>query len=90
MPKAFVLDQNYPNPFNPSTSIQYHVKVANNVKLKVYNALGQQVTTLVDEFKQPGTYLVNWDANGVATGTYFYRLEVAGEALPAKRALFIK
>lgn len=90
LPKAFILDQNYPNPFNPSTTIQYHVKVSDNVKLKVYNELGQQVETLVNEFKTPGTYSLKWDAEGLASGTYYYRLEVGGETLPAKKALFIK
>ena len=90
LPKAFILDQNYPNPFNPSTTIQYHVKVSDNVKLKVYNELGQQVETLVNEFKTPGTYSLKWDAKGLASGTYYYRLEVGGETLPAKKALFIK
>ena len=90
VPKAFILDQNYPNPFNPSTTIRYHVKVSDNVKVKVFNALGQEVTTLVDEFKTPGTYALTWDASGFATGTYYYRLEVGGEALPAKKALLIK
>lgn len=90
VPKAFILDQNYPNPFNPSTTIQYHVKAGDNIKLKVYNALGQEVATLVDEFKSQGTYSLSWDAKGLATGTYYYRLEVGGEALPAKKAVLIK
>jgi len=90
VPKAFILDQNYPNPFNPSTTIQYHVKQAEHIRLKIYNALGQEVTTLVDEFKSPGTYSLSWDAHGLASGTYYYRLEVGGEALPAKKALLIK
>ena len=90
IPKQFILDQNYPNPFNPSTTIQYQVKRGDLVKLKVYNALGQEVTTLVDEFRQPGSYSVNWEAKGLASGTYYYRLEVGGETLPAKKALFIK
>ncbi|MFQ5674925.1 MAG: DUF4331 family protein [bacterium] len=90
VPKAFIIDQNYPNPFNPSTTIRYHVKVAENIKLKVFNALGQEVATLVDEHKTPGTYSLNWDARGLASGTYYYRLEVGGEALPAKKALLIK
>ncbi|MCG8607354.1 T9SS type A sorting domain-containing protein, partial [bacterium] len=71
-------------------TIQYHVKVADRVKLKVYNALGQEVATLVDEFRNPGTYSLNWDAKGLASGTYYYRLEVGDQALPAKKALFIK
>lgn len=90
VPKAFILDQNYPNPFNPSTTIQYHVKQGDHIKLRVFNSLGQEVAILVDEFKNPGTYTSSWDANGLASGTYYYRLEVGGEALPAKKALLVK
>jgi hypothetical protein len=90
LPKAFVLDQNYPNPFNPTTAIQYHINKAENVKLVVYNALGQEVATLVDEFKNPGTYTHTWDASGFPTGTYFYRLQAGTDFITAKRALLVK
>lgn len=90
LPSEYLLHQNYPNPFNPSTTIQYHVKTEGRVKLKVFNALGQVVGTLVDEFRVPGTYAYNWNAAGLATGTYYYRLEVGGEALPAKKAVLLK
>ena len=64
VPKAFSLDQNYPNPFNPSTTIQYHIKAADIVKLKIYNALGQVVATLVDEFRSPGNSYI-WCLAGI-------------------------
>ena len=89
-PQAFIVDENYPNPFNPSTTIRYHVKVGAEVRIKVYDALGQQVAQLMDEFRPPGTYALNWDASGLAAGTYFYELEVDGLALPARKALLIK
>ncbi len=90
LPDNFILEQNFPNPFNPSTTIQYQVKKTDHIRLKIYNALGQEVATLVDEVKSQGRYAVNWDATRFASGNYYYRLEVDGKALPAKKALFIK
>ncbi len=89
-PKAFILEQNYPNPFNPSTEIRYHISTTDVVNLKVYNELGQEVATLVNEQKGPGTYSAVWDARNVASGTYFYRLMVGNDALPVKKAILIK
>jgi hypothetical protein len=90
VPKAFFLDQNYPNPFNPSTEIRYHVSTTDVVRLKVFNALGQEVATLVDRHHTPGTYTVTWDAHGVASGTYFYRLEADNQIISTKKALLLK
>jgi hypothetical protein len=90
VPKGFILEQNYPNPFNPSTTIKYNITTTDVVKLKVFNALGQEVATLVNEQKEPGTYSVNWDAKGVASGVYYYRLEVGNTILPAKKAILLK
>jgi hypothetical protein len=90
VPKAFLLEQNYPNPFNPSTEIKYHVSTNDVVKLRIFNQLGQEVTTLVNKPHTPGTYSVVWDAKGVPSGTYYYRLEVGNEVLPAKKALLVK
>ncbi|MBI3766547.1 MAG: DUF4331 family protein, partial [Ignavibacteriales bacterium] len=90
VPKAFFLEQNYPNPFNPSTQIQYHVSRTENVTLKVYNGLGQEVATLVNEQKSPGTYTANWDARNIASGAYYYRLQVGNDILAAKKAMLIK
>jgi hypothetical protein len=90
VPKAFIIEQNYPNPFNPSTEIKYHVSANDVVKLKIFNSLGQQVATLVDQQHTPGTYTVIWDARNFATGAYYYRLEVGNEVLPAKKALLVK
>jgi hypothetical protein len=61
VPKGFILEQNYPNPFNPSTTIKYNISTTDVVKLKVFNALGQEVATLVNEQKEPGTYTANWE-----------------------------
>lgn len=70
----FILNQNYPNPFNPSTSIQYAVGSMQLVSLKVYDLLGREVATLVDEEKPAGSYEINFDATGLASGVYIYRL----------------
>lgn len=90
IPKVFFLEQNYPNPFNPTTEIQYHVSKENNIQLKVYNSMGQLVETIVDENQQPGTYTVAWNARNMPNGTYFYRLQVGDEVIPAKKALLLK
>ncbi len=90
VPKGFILEQNYPNPFNPSTTIKYNITQRDVVKLKVFDALGQEVTSLVNDVKEPGTYSVDWDAKGVASGVYYYRLEVGSTILPAKKAIVLK
>jgi hypothetical protein len=90
VPKAFILEQNYPNPFNPSTEIKYHVSKTGLVKLRVFNSIGQEVATLVDKQHTPGTYAVVWDAKGVASGTYYYRLEVDDDVISSKKALLVK
>jgi len=84
-PAAFFLLQNYPNPFNPTTTIKFSVGSASGrtgeparVTLKVYDLLGREVVTLVDERKQPGVYAVTWDAGKVPSGAYFYRLTAGG------------
>lgn len=70
------LEQNYPNPFNPSTTISYRVKEAGNVKITVFNILGQAVQVLVNEQKSIGAYTANFDASALSSGFYFYQLEV--------------
>jgi len=73
-PDVFSLSQNYPNPFNPTTVIAYQVPVAGMVHLAVYDILGRRVAVLVNERKAPGRYIVPFDASGLASGVYFYRL----------------
>ncbi len=89
VPKGFILDQNYPNPFNPATTISYHVSRADKVTLKVFDILGKEVTTLVNKDQAPGTYKVSWNAGNLASGTYFYRLEIGADVI-TKKALLIK
>ncbi len=73
-PNNYFLKQNYPNPFNPSTYINYGLKEGSFVTLKVYNILGTEVATLVNEYKPAGNYKVNFDASQLASGVYIYRL----------------
>ncbi len=88
-PTAFELFQNYPNPFNPVTMISYQLAVNSSVSVRVYDPLGREVATLVNEQKQAGTYTLRWDASNCASGIYFYRLQ-AGKFSDTKKLLFLK
>ncbi|RMH85617.1 MAG: T9SS C-terminal target domain-containing protein, partial [Calditrichaeota bacterium] len=74
VPSAFKLAQNYPNPFNPSTTIEFTLPEAAMVKLTIYNALGQEVATLVNGWMNAGTHQTTWEAGNLPSGIYFYRL----------------
>jgi hypothetical protein len=85
----FSLDQNYPNPFNPTTNISYTLPADGRVTLKVYNSLGQEVATLVDDNMTAGRYVAIWDAKGIASGTYFYRIQ-AGSRVLTKTMMLVR
>ncbi|MGF1670470.1 MAG: T9SS type A sorting domain-containing protein [Balneolaceae bacterium] len=87
LPREFDLKQNYPNPFNPSTVIQYSVPQASNVRIDVFNVLGQRVATLVNREHQPGNFDITFDAANLSSGMYFYRLEAANTVLTQKMML---
>jgi hypothetical protein len=87
IPENFNLSQNYPNPFNPSTRISYSVIEPTNVKLAVYNILGQQVALLVNDFKGSGIYEVNFDASSLSSGIYIYTLEAGSISISKKMTL---
>lgn len=74
IPDKFALNQNYPNPFNPTTTIRFDLARNTSVNLIVYNSLGQEVTKVFDGYKQAGTYEAVFDASGLSSGTYYYRL----------------
>ncbi len=88
-PTDFALYQNYPNPFNPQTTIKYAVKTASQVRLAVYNVLGQEVTVLVDETKQIGIHSVVFDASKLSSGIYYYQLNT-GQGSFTKKMMVIK
>ncbi len=86
-PSVFKLDQNYPNPFNPTTTIKYQIPNYSHVTLKVYDELGREVTTLVNENKQSGQYDVAFNASKLSSGIYFYRLQAGGYSAVKKLIL---
>jgi len=94
-PEAFALKDNYPNPFNPTTTIKYALPEAVDVKLEVFNVVGQVVRTLVDGHQNTGRYVVQWDASddsghSLSSGIYFYRLQAGDEFLEVKKMLLLK
>jgi photosystem II stability/assembly factor-like uncharacterized protein len=89
IPKEYGIKQNYPNPFNPTTSIRYSIPKEGLVTLKVYNIIGEEVATLVDEVKQADNYNVSFDASSLSSGIYFYRLQ-AGNFVETKKMVLLK
>lgn len=89
IPLVHSLSQNYPNPFNPSTRIQFDLPRSEFVALTVYNMLGQEVARLVNEQMNPGRYEFTWDAIGMPSGTYFYRLR-AGSFTETKKLVLLR
>lgn len=87
LPIKINLEQNYPNPFNPSTVIGYQLSVGGNIQLKIYDLLGREVATLVDEYKQAGNYLTNFNGTGLSSGLYFYKLKTDNTILSRKMML---
>ena len=87
IPTDFELQQNYPNPFNPATIIRYAVPRESHVTVAVYNLVGQQVATLVDERQTPGYHTVSFDAGGLPSGVYLYRFSAAGTTFSRKMLL---
>ena len=90
----FTLYQNYPNPFNPSTKIRFAIPPAGNgrdhfVKVIIYDIIGREVTTLVNEQLQPGSYEADWDASQFSSGVYYYKL-ISGEYSETKKMVLLK
>jgi len=89
LPTQFALDGNYPNPFNASTVLEYQLPVACDVRLEVYNLLGENVATLVDGEQEAGYRSITWDASEVSSGIYFYKL-TAGDYTETRRTMLVK
>ena len=89
IPDGFALQQNYPNPFNPSTTIRYSISTSEFVTLKVFDVIGNEVATLVNEEKPAGSYEVKFDAAGLSSGLYFYKLKT-GSFIETKKMLLLK
>ena len=90
VPKEFKLLQNYPNPFNPSTNIKFQVAKASNIVLSIYDITGRQVAVLVNQYTQPGTYQVKFDASGYASGIYFYKLSSTEGFTDVRKMMLVK
>jgi hypothetical protein len=88
-PESFTLYQNYPNPFNPSTKISWQSPVASWQTLKIYDVLGNEVATLVDEYKTAGKYELDWIASDYPSGVYFYQLN-SGSYVETKKMILLK
>ncbi|MFC2093895.1 T9SS type A sorting domain-containing protein [Bacteroidota bacterium] len=88
IPSSFSLSQNYPNPFNPTTNIRFDLPRSGSVKLVVFDALGREVATLVNEKLAPGTYEVDWNGSEYPSGVYFYRIQ-AGDFVETKKMLLV-
>jgi photosystem II stability/assembly factor-like uncharacterized protein len=88
--ESFALSQNYPNPFNPSTIINYELRIMNEVKLVVYDVLGREVKTLVDETQQAGKYKVTFNAVNLASGVYYYKLKAGKQFEKTRKMLLLR
>lgn len=89
LPHNFSLSQNFPNPFNPSTEIRYQIAEAGRVTLKVFDVLGNEIKTLVEELKEPGSYFVDFNGNNFPSGIYYYRLQT-GSYSETKKMILLK
>jgi subtilisin family serine protease len=89
LPASFALAQNNPNPFNPATEISFSLPIASDVKLEIFNILGERVKVLADGYFEAGTHTINWNADRSASGIYFYRIK-AGEFVSSKKMVLLK
>jgi len=89
LPTSYSLEQNYPNPFNPTTQIKYSIAKPGVVTLRVYDVLGRQVAELVNKQQEAGNYVVNFDASGLSSGVYIYKIE-SGSFNSVKKMMLVK
>ncbi len=90
LPSVFGLDQNYPNPFNPVTTISYQLPADSDVRLEVFNALGQRVAGVVNSRREAGTHTVNFNAAHLSSGVYLYRLTADGVTINTRTMTLVK
>ena len=89
VPATYALEQNYPNPFNPTTRINFQLPENNFISLKIYDIRGNLVTSLISGVMEAGYHSVYWDASGVASGVYFYRI-TSGSFVSSKKMILMK
>ncbi|MEX2117001.1 MAG: T9SS type A sorting domain-containing protein [Bacteroidota bacterium] len=89
LPESFVVTQNYPNPFNPGTTFDFELLKRDQVIVKIFDLLGRELATLVNEVRAPGPHRITWDASGYPSGVYLYRIQV-GQDIQTKRMTLIK
>jgi hypothetical protein len=89
LPNEFKLNQNFPNPFNPTTNISFTIPKENFTELKVYNLIGEEISTLVSADLKPGSYHFSWNASSLSSGIYFYKLR-SGNFTELKKAILLK
>jgi hypothetical protein len=89
LPSEYCLNQNFPNPFNPRTNISFLLPKSGNVSLKIFNIVGQDIATLVNEKMDVGSFNIDFDASNLNSGIYFYRL-VAGKFTETKKMILLK
>jgi len=89
IPSKFDLSQNYPNPFNPVTLIKYQVPETSHISIKIYDVIGREIATLVNEVKQPGVFQVSFNCENLASGVYFYKMKAA-EFVSVKKMNILK
>ncbi|MEG8945934.1 T9SS type A sorting domain-containing protein [Rosettibacter firmus] len=90
VPHEFVLNQNYPNPFNPITTISYQIPEGGFVILKIYDVLGREISTLVNQFQNAGNYYINFDGSNLTSGVYFYKLSVNSQHSSTKKMILLR
>ncbi|WP_337871658.1 T9SS type A sorting domain-containing protein [Ignavibacterium sp.] len=89
IPLKYDLHQNYPNPFNPITTITYDIIKLQNVEVTIYDILGREIKSLVNDQQQPGSYTIKWDASNVSSGVYFYQLKTK-DYINTKKMILLK
>jgi hypothetical protein len=89
VPQGFSLDQNYPNPFNPSTTIKYNIPEKGNVSLKIYDVIGREVASLVDQIQEAGNYEILFNASSLSSGVYYYKIFAVSNGFSETKSMIL-